>query len=193
VQGTGKSITQTPSITNQLPSRYRSHKPVIAILVPKLVAWQRPLDTPSRLGFLLIAWPQKPTPRIKQQCVASYHTTKIIAHQRPKPVMANCGPKLVAMATSLSTCGLPSNTWFLGPIQAQNPNGISIGSAVFAQFITECLYTLQWYSSFPLKTAPSHGGIWTPMYMVPRAHPSPNPNSISIGPAAFCRAHKCDR
>ena len=26
----------------------------------------------------------------------------------------------------------PSNTWFLGPTRVQNPNGISIGSAVFA-------------------------------------------------------------
>jgi len=29
--------------------------------------------------------------------------------------MANCVLKLVATATSLSTCGLPSNTWFLCP------------------------------------------------------------------------------
>jgi len=28
--------------------------------------------------------------------------------------------------------GLPSNTWFPGPTQLLNPNGISIGSAVFA-------------------------------------------------------------
>jgi len=26
----------------------------------------------------------------------------------------------------------PSNTWFLGPSQVLNPDGISIGSAVFA-------------------------------------------------------------
>ena len=28
--------------------------------------------------------------------------------------------------------GPPSNTWFLGPTRVHNPNGISIGSAVFA-------------------------------------------------------------
>ena len=50
-------------------------------------------------------------------------------------------PKLVAMAASLSTSGLPSNTRFLGPIQAHNPNGISIGSAVFAQMTVEYPYT----------------------------------------------------
>jgi len=41
---------------------------------------------------------QKPTHRIKQH-VDSYHTTEVIAHQTPKPVIANCVPKLVAMAT----------------------------------------------------------------------------------------------
>ena len=119
--------------------------------------------------------------------VASYHTTKVIAHQTPKPVIANCVPKLVAMATSLSTygppsntiptahpspqpkrhpyrfsrlctddrrvslyftmgcpfspknlplpmavSGSPSNTWFPRPTQVLNPNGSSIGAAVFA-------------------------------------------------------------
>jgi len=46
--------------------------------------------------------------------------------------VANCVPKLVATATSLRISELPSKTWFLRPIQAHNPNGISIGSAVFA-------------------------------------------------------------
>jgi len=64
--------------------------------------------------------------------------------------MANCVPKLVATATSLSTSGLP-RTWFLGPIQAHNPNGISIGSAVFAQLTAECPYTLQWDAPSPSK------------------------------------------
>jgi len=33
----------------------------------------------------------------------------------------------------------PSNTWFLRLIRTHNPNGISIGSGVFAQTTTECL------------------------------------------------------
>jgi len=36
------------------------------------------------------------------------------------------------MATSLSTYGPPSNTWFPGHSQVLNPNGSSIGAAVFA-------------------------------------------------------------
>jgi len=33
-------------------------------------------------------------------------------------------------------CGPPSNIWFFGPIGAQNPNGTSIGSVVFAGLTT---------------------------------------------------------
>jgi len=90
--------TQTPTITSYLVAVVLT-KPVIAILVPKLVAMATTLRHSMLVGFLRIAWPQKPTPRIKQR-VASCHTTKVIAHQRPKPVMANCIPKLVAIATS---------------------------------------------------------------------------------------------
>jgi len=40
--------------------------------------------------------------------------------------------QMVAMATSLSTSTPPSNAWFTGTTRIVNPNGISIGSAVFA-------------------------------------------------------------
>jgi len=124
----------------------------------------------------------------------------------------------------------PSNTWFLESTQVHSPNGISIGSAVFAQFTVECHRTyrgIPFPSKLPLptgictphltrgslgppnwasqtesqldqpflnslrqkvvgcrkslnfttgahfpKTAPSHGGIWTP--------------SIWIGSSRFC-------
>jgi len=36
-----------------------------------------------------------------------------------------------------------SDSWLLGPFWAHNPNGISIGSAVFAQMTAKCPYTLQ--------------------------------------------------
>jgi len=39
--------------------------------------------------------------------------------------------------------GTPSNTWFVGPIRANNPKGISIVSAVFVQMTAECPCTLQ--------------------------------------------------
>jgi len=56
----------------------------------------------------------------------------------------------------------PFNTWFLKLTQAHNPNGISIGSAVFAQLTSECRRAYRGMT-FPLKIAPFHEGIWTPI------------------------------
>jgi len=56
----------------------------------------------------------------------------------------------------------PSNLWFLGPIRIHNPNGASIGSAVFAQVTVECPYTLQWDAPSPPKIAPPHNGCGPP-------------------------------
>jgi len=52
----------------------------------------------------------------------------------------------------------PSNTWFLGSTRLSIPNGISISSAVFAQFTAECLYTLQWAAPFPQNCPFPWGG-----------------------------------
>jgi len=43
----------------------------------------------------------------------------------------------------VATVCIPSNTCFLGPTRVQIPNGISIGSAVFAQLTAESRYILQ--------------------------------------------------
>ena len=75
------------------------------------------------------------------------------------------------------------NTWwirlnlcFLGPTRVHNPNGKSIGSAVFAQIPAECPYTF--------KIAPSHGGCWPPSNTWFRGPTRVlNPNGISIGSA----------
>jgi len=47
--------------------------------------------------------------------------------------MANCVPEVVATAMTLSTSGLRSNTWFLGPIQAHNPKTASWSVRLFLQ------------------------------------------------------------
>jgi len=54
------------------------------------------------------------------------------------------------------------NRWFLGPIQAHNPHGISISSAVFAQMTTECSYTLQWDAPFLPENCPFPWGDLNP-------------------------------
>jgi len=55
--------------------------------------------------------------------------------------------------------GTPSNTWFLGTIWAYNPNGILIGSTVFAQMTAKCPYTLQWDAPSPSKLFLSMGDL----------------------------------
>jgi len=42
---------------------------------------------------------------------------------------------------------------------SQQPNGNSIGTAVFAQMTAECPYTWQLFASFPVKIAPPHGDL----------------------------------
>jgi len=78
----------------------------------------------------------------------------------------------------------PSNSWFLGPVQARSPNGITIGSAVFAQVTAECPYTLQWAALLPPQNYP--WGILTHIYTwFPGLTRVLNPNSILIGSAIF--------
>ena len=80
----------------------------------------------------------------------------------------------------------PSNTRSAGSRRLSIPNGILIGSAVYAQLKSEDPYTLQWAALFPLKAFPSHLAMWTPYntwFLEPtRVH---NPNGISIGSAIF--------
>ena len=74
--------TQTPSITNSLVNIVHT-KPVIAIVVPKLVAMATSLRTSHSTMSSSDSLTPKPTPRIKLR-VASYRTTKVIAHRKPK-------------------------------------------------------------------------------------------------------------
>ena len=75
------------------------------------------------------------------------------AHPSPRPNDKSIGSAVFALgAHFLQSCPFahmviwtPSDLWFLGPVRAHNPNGITIGSAVFAQ-ITVRPYSvrLQW-------------------------------------------------
>jgi len=77
------------------------------------------------------------------------------------PILYNGRPSPPELPLPTGDLDLPCNTWCFWPMRIHNPNGTSIGSAVFAQMTAECLYTLQWFACFPLKIAPSHVGIWT--------------------------------
>jgi len=77
-------------------------------------------------------------------------------------------------------------TRFLGPIRTHNPNGILIGSAIFAQMTVGCPYTLQWDAPFLQKLPLPMGGSGPPCNTW---FPGPtrvlNPNGILIGSAIF--------
>ena len=103
-------------------------------------------------------------------------------------------PKMVAMATSLSSAqhlcsGLPSNTmipWAQPPTRAHNSNGISIGSAVFAQLTAECPSTLQWDAPFPSKLPLLMGNLDPHLTQwFPGTTRVLKPSGISIGSAVF--------
>jgi len=83
-----------------------------------------------------------------------------------------------------------SNTCFLRPTGVHIPNGISIGSAVFAQLTAEGPYTWQWTTPPPSKLPLSMGDLDS---MVPWAHPSPWPKWHLDHFSCFCRAHDRDR
>jgi len=68
----------------------------------------------------------------------------------------------------------PPNTCFLGTTIVQIPNGISIGSAFFAQLTAERPYTLHG-PPFPSQNCLFPWGIWTPSNMISWAHLSPQP------------------
>ena len=84
----------------------------------------------------------------------------------------------------------PCNTWCLGPMRADNPNGTSISWAMFTQMTADCPYTLQWFAHFWFKIAPFHGGSGPHGSLGP---PESWTQMATRSLQPFCTAHKCDR
>jgi len=83
-----------------------------------------------------------------------------------------------------------SNTCFLVFTGPSVPNGISIGSAVFAQRTADSPYTTMG-AAFP-QNCPFPWEIWTPcntQYMITWANQTHSPNAMSIA-LCFCTAHR---
>jgi len=74
------------------------------------------------------------------------------------PILYNGCPCPLELPLPMGDLDLPTHDAF-GP--CESTNGTWIGSVVFGQITAECVYTLQWFACFPLKTAPSHVGVWT--------------------------------
>jgi len=79
----------------------------------------------------------------------------------------------------------PFNTWFLGPTQVFVQNGISIGSAVFAQLTVGCPITLQWAVTFSPKMAHPLRGSSPHVTLFLGPSPPIISNGISIGSAVL--------
>jgi len=107
------------------------------------------------------------------------------AHSHRRVSSSTYGRVLSAKSCSFAWgSGPPSNTCFLGPTRIYNPNGISIGSAVFAQLTSECRRECRgnpFPSKLPLTMEssgphPIHGSL------SPQAN---NPHGISISLSVF--------
>ena len=83
----------------------------------------------------------------------------------------------------------PCNACFLGPTGVHNQNGISIGSAVFAQLKAECRRACPGIPS-PSKSPHPKGNL---DHIFTFFHPSPQPKRHLKRFSRFCRAHDCHR
>jgi len=79
------------------------------------------------------------------------------------------------------------------PPGVQIPNDVSIGSAVFAQLTTKCLYTVQCAALPRLKIAPSHGDLDPHLIYGSLGPPKSWTLTASRSDLLFCRSHYCDR
>ena len=82
----------------------------------------------------------------------------------------------------------PSHSWFLGPFRDHNPNGITIGSAVFTQMTTECPYTLQWAAPSPSKLPLRMGDLDLNLIHGSLGQPECSTQTASRSVCRFCRA-----
>jgi len=141
---------------------------------------------PSTTCFLGLTWVHIPN----STSISSVIVAQLTAECHYTLQWAAPFPLKIAPAHGICT---PSNTCFLGPTRVHNPNGIWIGSAVFTQFMVECLYTLQWAALSPLKIVPSQWDL--DLHLI---HDSLGPLKSSTQMASrsvqlFLQAHYCDR
>jgi len=87
----------------------------------------------------------------------------------------------------------PCKTWLLGPIRAHRPNGISIGSAVFAQMTAErrrvSLYFAMGCALPPSKLRLPMGDLDPHLIHGSLGHPCPQPKWHLDRFSHFSRAH----
>jgi len=108
--------------------------------------WQIRLN----LWFLWSTWVHNPNGKSIGSAVSAQLTAES-PHTLQRATLSS------KIAPSWGGIWTPSDSWFLEPDRAYSANGISIGSAVFAQVTAERPYTLQW-----VPPSPFHGGAGPP-------------------------------
>jgi len=101
----------------------------------------------------------RPSPQSKRKSIGSAVFAQLAAESPYTLQWVLLCPKITH---SRLESGIQSNTWFPGPIRAQNPNGVTIGSAAFAQMTAVSLYFTMWRPLHPPQNCPFPCGIWTP-------------------------------
>jgi len=140
-------------------------------------------------------WHEGEGPLLKAQCQTSHHRCNVSESRSVQTFLHNSQQSIPILYNGPhfppQNCPYPwgiwtlSNTPFLGPIQADNLSGISIGSAVCCAQLTEaCPYILQWATpSFPSKLPLPLGGSGP--YLIHDSLGPPQSSTISIGSAVF--------
>ena len=108
---------------------------------------------------------------------------------RQKSVYFTMGDLFPKIAPSYGGSGPSYNSWFLGPVWAHSQNSIMIGSAVFEQTTTECLYTLQCDAPFPSKLLLPMGDLDPHLIHGSLGPPKSSTQTASQLVQPFCRAH----
>ena len=146
----------------------------------KWLPWQHPLEPRNRLCLHRIVWPRKSSPRIKQR-IASYHSTKVIAHQKAKGgCHGNVPQHLWTPIQHMISTAHPS------PQPKRHPYR-------FSRLCTDDRRVSLYFTMgrpFSPKICPfPWGDLDLHLIHGSRAHPSPQPKRQLRRCSRFCRAH----
>jgi len=151
------------------------HRQVAAMCPPMRAHWCHVANTTELMLPSAHLSPQlkRQIDRFSRFCTA--HCRKSLYFTMGAPIPQNC----LFPRGSVS----PSKT------RAHNPNGTSIGSAVFAQMTTEFPCSLQWFAPFPSKLPHSYGGSGPSLTHGSLGPPESSTKRYLDRFSRFCKAH----
>jgi len=124
----------------------QSYLPGGTMCLPMWAHWRHLVNTTELMLLLPLT---HLSPQSKRKSIGSAILTQLTAESLYLQ-WALLSPKIVPSNGGIWT----SNTWFPAPTRVANTNGISIGSAIFAQTTAECPYTLQFGTPLSPQNCP---------------------------------------